>query len=282
MVVQSPPAVTVEPPPLEALDAGVIEEARARQRRHRTGAVAVAVAALIVGMLMGSFSGRGGGTAAERGTGTAGHSSLPANASLASVAACFSHSGTINTAPSLALLSTLSVLRRPTTSADALPSTVAKLYVGPESGQVVFVNYIRLVRRMSAALTFYLMPVLAGCDARTSREGLDLFYVLSRGGRVLDTGGGGESTAAEIKKEGMFIAGKFGPNSTGTPLIAGVVPDGVATITVHYPTTTVTAAAVNNVVVASVPHPGGPLQHPPLTVWRAANGHIIKTIGHGL
>lgn len=42
--------LSTEPPPLEALDAGVIEEARARQRRHRR-LFGVVVAALVAGII---------------------------------------------------------------------------------------------------------------------------------------------------------------------------------------------------------------------------------------
>ena len=63
--------ISVEPPPVEDLDAGVIDDALARQRRHRAaGAAIVLVAAAVVGIVVG-FSG-GGGRAA--------HASRPANA----------------------------------------------------------------------------------------------------------------------------------------------------------------------------------------------------------
>jgi hypothetical protein len=49
MLVKSPPNAPVEPPPVEALDTGVIEEARRRQRRHRgIGGVAVTLVAAVV------------------------------------------------------------------------------------------------------------------------------------------------------------------------------------------------------------------------------------------
>src|ERR1700688_1222543 len=50
-------ALTVEPQPVEAPDAGVIEEARRRQHRHRVvGAVALA-GAIIAGVLALGFAG---------------------------------------------------------------------------------------------------------------------------------------------------------------------------------------------------------------------------------
>ena len=50
--------LTVEPPPVEALDAGVIEEARSRQRRHRSmAAVAGLMAAGLVAIVIASGGG---------------------------------------------------------------------------------------------------------------------------------------------------------------------------------------------------------------------------------
>jgi hypothetical protein len=60
--------VTVEPPPVEALDAGVIDEARARQHRHRiiAAVLVVALAALAVGAYFGSDGGSGAGSSRSR------------------------------------------------------------------------------------------------------------------------------------------------------------------------------------------------------------------------
>lgn len=64
MVVQSPPSPVIEPPAIGAPDAGVIEDARARQRRHRqAGAAATLIAAAIAAIVLataGSGGGRGG------------------------------------------------------------------------------------------------------------------------------------------------------------------------------------------------------------------------------
>ena len=60
MVVQSPPPAIGEPLAVEALDAGVIEEARARQRRHRGIAGALAAAA-ITALVVASVGGGGNG-----------------------------------------------------------------------------------------------------------------------------------------------------------------------------------------------------------------------------
>ena len=70
-----------------------------------------------------------------------------------------------------------------------------------------------------------------------------------------------------------------------------IVPDGVASVTLRYPAgrasgysakisppVTITTAPVDNMVVVSVPRSagGGPIWVPTM-IWRAANGHIIKT-----
>ena len=75
----------------------------------------------------------------------------------------------------------------------------------------------------------------------------------------------------------MFLVGGSCLHTNQTTLIAGIVPDRVASIILRYPSTTVVAAVANNVVVVSVPHPGSSLWHPISMTWRAANGHIIKT-----
>lgn len=72
MVVQTPPRLRDEPPSVEAADAGVIEEARARQRSHRRiGAVLVA-AALVAGALIAGIAGGGGGAGRHAGGQTSG------------------------------------------------------------------------------------------------------------------------------------------------------------------------------------------------------------------
>lgn len=68
MVVQSPPhpTVTVERPRVEAPDAGVIEEARVRQRLHRRVAVAATVVAAVIAATIWAFVGGGDSTARDR------------------------------------------------------------------------------------------------------------------------------------------------------------------------------------------------------------------------
>ena len=60
MVVHSPLPPTLEPPAVEAPDAGVIKEARARQSRHRVVGAVVGVAVLAVVAYLGAGGGAGG------------------------------------------------------------------------------------------------------------------------------------------------------------------------------------------------------------------------------
>lgn len=59
MAVQTPPAIP--PAPVPEIDAGLIEDARARQRRHRRAGAALLLAVLIAGALIAGMSGGGGG-----------------------------------------------------------------------------------------------------------------------------------------------------------------------------------------------------------------------------
>ena len=60
--------LTVERPPVEALDAGVIDEARQRERRHRGAAGAALIAAAVIAAIMLAFFGGGGNMSGGRGT----------------------------------------------------------------------------------------------------------------------------------------------------------------------------------------------------------------------
>ena len=58
MLVNSPANAPVEPPNVEALDAGVIEDARGRQRRHRLVGAAAVLAAIVLAVA--AYFGAGG------------------------------------------------------------------------------------------------------------------------------------------------------------------------------------------------------------------------------
>jgi hypothetical protein len=103
--------------------------------------------------------------------------------------------------------------------------------------------------------------------------------------------GGGVSTVAAIEKgTSLGLGGAatgWGPN---TSFVDFIVPDGVASVTLHYdagplggyshkhaPAANITAKPVNNVIVTIVPRPTGNAE-PSTITWRAAAGKIIKTI----
>jgi len=187
----------------------------------------------------------------------------------------------IEGAPSKSLLSMLGVLRRPATPADALPQRIADAIFLP-SGFKVYAKYIRRARVVGDR-TYYVMPArFAACAPLQRHDGVELACVLRVQQRIVDAGASGGSTATEIKQRGMFMVGGSCLHTAQATLIAGVVPDGVATVTLRYPASTFTTTPVNNIVVANVPHPGVPLDRPLTMTWRAANGTIIKTVTGGL
>jgi hypothetical protein len=175
------------------------------------------------------------------------------------------------------LLSILGVLRRTGTSADALPPPVHLFF----SGTSLFVDYVRRARMVSGR-SYYVVPArFTGCGtALKPHEGIALVCVLRAGQRILDAGSGGQSTATQVKQAGLFLVGGSCLHTSRATLLAGVVPDGVAAITLRYPSSTLTMTSVDNVVAAAVPNPGGPLSRPLTMVWRSRDGTILKTV-HG-
>ena len=76
MIFPLAPTPTLPRPPAGDVDAGVIEDARARQRRHRAAAVLVLAALGVVGLLLGaSGGGHGGGSSGHASGGPSGASS---------------------------------------------------------------------------------------------------------------------------------------------------------------------------------------------------------------
>lgn len=214
----------------------------------------------------------------------------------------------IHGSPSQALLSELSVLRRPATAADRLPSVVQ----GIADVRGVYVNYTRRARVLDG-IAYYILParsvgqlvlhLSARCDAamalafhnelrripkqlRAQTTSLWDRLVVAQQRQAPGDGdgicllfaagqsGGGEcgATATQLQRTGMITA--FG-------LLSGVVPDGVASVSVSYPdgtgrARTVTANVVGNVFIT--PFRNG---HPPLSpsiTWRSAQGRVIKVV----
>jgi len=131
-------------------------------------------------------------------------------------------------------------------------------------------------------------------DARPLQPGV--WLSTTRGG-----GGGGNATLSEQVtriEQGQWV-GTGGPGIPGDPhsgTVQMIVPDGVATATIHYPAgpangfqpkiispaVTVTDTAVGNVLLFNVPRSsgGGQITKPTTMVWHAADGRVIKTF-HG-
>ena len=208
----------------------------------------------------------------------AGSSAAPRSASPCSKAKPF-----IAGAPSQALLSILGVLRRPATAADELPMSIKRALTTSFrfSGVEVFTDYVRRAG-VIAGTAYYVMPVFdSGCSAG-ALSGVRAQRMMLWGG----SGGGGAGDAATIKDgAGAGTVGAYGHTT-----IQMLVPDGVATVTLHYPAgriggfnpdhapaSTTTAKVVGNVLVMTVPRSGDRLDAPMTMTWRGADGTIVKT-----
>lgn len=88
------------------------------------------------------------------------------------------------------------------------------------------------------------------------------------------------STTRELAQHGLTGSGFLW---NGRFVLSGIVPDGVATVTLQYPgrgraaAFTVSAHPVRNIFVVQIPHRFAGAR-PAETVWRAASGKVIKTI----
>ncbi len=277
-------SVTLKPPPTETPDAGVIEEARARQRRHRGVAAAAVIAAAVAAVLLLGFAGGGGGSHPGSTAVPAGR--LPSKTARSSPAAC-GHGGALQGAPNRSLLSILGVLRRPATTADARSGIAAGGFI---SG--VFVHYIRLARVVYGS-PYYVYPgVVGGCGTgETPHQGImELARNVDLGHGLMGGTGGGGATAAKIERGQDASSGPPGSSTSST--ITMVVPDGVAKVTLDYPAGrasgyspkispafTITTAPVGNLVVVTLPR-SNPLQQGTI-IWRSADGRVIRRF-HGL
>jgi hypothetical protein len=271
--------LTVERPAVATPDAGVIEEARARQRRHRAVAGALLAVAAVAGILLGTTGG-GGGSRPRSASVPAGRP--PSTTARLSPASCTGKA--LRGAPDKSLLSILGILRRPATAADTGSGIIGRGLI-----RAVFVHYIRRAR-VVAGSPYYLYPaVVGGCGTREKpREGVMMLATkVDLGHGLIGGSGGGGATAAEIEQGQLASSGPPGSSTSAT--ITMVVPDGVASVTLHYPAgpasgyspkisppVTITTTPVENLVVVSVSR-SSPLQRG-TAIWRAANGHIIKTI----
>ena len=244
------------------------------------------------------------------------------------------HVAATNTGPPPAsLLSILGVLRLPATAADKVPLPIvahqSDVYVnyirfarsafgiswyvwvaGPPEAFFPPANETRCLAAQAADFHGELPSIPKNLRSATTRifnaqlraertrdgepprpPGVELFGLSPGGGGA----GGGGLDAAEIAQRGSWGSSSGGTgNNPELTRFNGIVPDGVATVTLQYPAgkvggfsrrtapaVTITAHAVNNVVVVSVRRAGAQALRV-TTTWRAADGTIIKTIHDGL
>jgi hypothetical protein len=267
--------------PTATPDAGVIEEARARQRRHRGMAGAVfLIAAAVAGLLLAAAAGGGGGATHPEGTALRSGRSL-AKTARRSPASCASE-GALRGVPSRSLLSIIGVLRRPAGPSDAGSGITAG---GVTSG--VFVHYIRRARVVDGSHYYIYHGIVGGCGTgeKLHQGIMELGEDLDIGDGRIGGGGGGGATAAGIERG--EDAGSGAPGSSTSATLTIVVPDGVAKVTLRYPAgrasgyspkisppVTITTTPVGNLVVVTVPR-SNPLQQGTM-IWRAADGRIIR------
>ena len=291
MGVHSPPSAPAESSLREAPNAGVIEDARTRQRRQ-WGMAATVLAAAIAAIVLG-FSGRGGASTGAGGSRAAGRQPVAGKPPSSPVlAACVSdlhpETGASQGSPSRALLSMLAALRCPTRHTDAPPAAVIR-----GAPALVFVRYIRRAR-VAFGQTYYLAPALvARCEPHKPSYRIMLVTVSGKG---WSRGGGPsamqirEGTSPVSAQSPAPVPGKR-DQSEARSIVEWVVPDRVASVTLRYvaepanryhgalPAFTVTIRPVNNVVLADVPRTAGSgaIRNVTMT-WRASSGQIIKTI----
>lgn len=275
--------LTAERPPLETPDAGVIEEARARQRRQRGLAGAAVIAAVTIAAILLTVGGGGGGSRLEGAR--LPHARHPLRAARLLPAACKANGKVLQGAPSKSLLSILGVLRRSATAADAIPQAFAARGAGRDA----FVHYVRRTRVVDGS-SYYIYPaIIGGCGGRVRQGMMHLDANIDLGGGAVGATGGGGATAADIERGQDAQTGPPGSGTSAT--VTMVVPDGVASVTLRYPAgrasgyspkisppVTIATKPVNNELVVRVPRSGGggPIREPTM-IWRGANGHIIKT-----
>jgi hypothetical protein len=229
------------------------------------------------------------------------------------------HTTVSNGSPRTQLQSVLGVLRRPATRADTprVPHLSTPFY--PSEAREVFARYARRAR-VEDGVSYFVIPVRglietlnypASCDpAQVAQLRSELpripaaeraatlalqqrFLALIRAGQqpadpnrdsicfmtlsASGTGGGVcGATAALIARNGAM-------QSNGH-VLSGVVPDGVASVTLHYPASngspalTVTTGVAGNVFAASLARLTQAANWPPDIAWRSATGRVIKTI----
>ena len=189
----------------------------------------------------------------------------------------------LHTAPPAALTSILEVLRHPARNADQLPAGAI-----PPGYSVLWNDYVRLLAAGPDRIRYFLIPgidtVPSACvsllppsarrrfqtEAREQRKGsVSLEALGSEGGlgAIAYT-----SQNIEAGKALLVIPGR----SSSTTFVSGVVPDGVAAVTITAASATpVTVPVANNFFLTETPMGG---QRFLVVQWHAADGSISKTV----
>jgi len=216
-------------------------------------------------------------------------------------------------APDSELLSTLGVLRRSATPADSMRPFLHAANLNVAHG--IYVRYVRLARTYRGT-RYYIIPaadtgsmdqrcVAAGRSAL--RKGLPhvpaaLRRAVAKQGAALllqsspdegvflntarafhdETDGSSPARIQDIRRQG----GEFGFDGNGgnSLTLSGIVPDGVASVTITIARNgerplTVTGRPVENVLAIPLPVPArAPIGGPATMVWKASNGHVLRVI----
>jgi hypothetical protein len=216
--------------------------------------------------------------------------------------------------PSSGLLSALAVLRRPGIRSDQprVPHVNGPLY--PIEAQDIYVRYVRRAQ-VKSGVSYYVIPAarLIQDPAFSARCRAAQVAVLR--GELANIPSGDRASTLALQARWLALFARIGQPAAGVCLMAfaasgagggscttvaqaeqgglqesngstfsGVVPDGVATVTVRYPASngaaplTFTSEVVGNVFAVRIPGltlGGGP---PPTVIWRSASGQTIKTI----
>lgn len=185
----------------------------------------------------------------------------------------------LHTSPPRAFISMFEVMRHRTTSADELPKGALV-----ENGySEIWIDYVRLLAVGPGRTRYFLVPgiapsltptpcVVSSTDVHAPKE--------SEASVSLDEFDGTEGLGptrytASVVRNGGAIVVKPGPTPSKS-VIDGIVPDGVASVTVGASSgPAITATVANNLFVAEVEATA----RVTFTVrWRSSDGAIIKTI----
>jgi hypothetical protein len=143
--------------------------------------------------------------------------------------------------------------------------------------------------RVVGGTSYYVYPAITGC--LPGHFGLmDMAQPIDLGHGLIGGDGGGGSSAAQIENAESASTGPPGTDTSAT--ITMIVPDGVASVTLRYPAGrasgyspkvsppfTVTAPAIGNELVVTVPRSagGGPIGNPTVMIWRNAQGRAVRS-----